>query len=197
MLVFYKARLVMLAIPKTGTTAYETALAPYADWVVSGPPDLKHAPLYRYDRFFRPIFEKVCGARMETLAVMRDPIDWLGSWYRYRRREDLRGQDQGTTGVSFDEFVKGYLKGKPPAFANVGRQGKFLTPRPGGEAVTHLFRYDDPASLHAFLHERLGISVHPERKNVSPQMALELSPGVERRLRQKLHEDFALFDRIG
>ena len=45
MLVFWKQKLVILSVPKTGTTAIEAALAPHADIVVSHPPEQKHAPL--------------------------------------------------------------------------------------------------------------------------------------------------------
>ncbi len=43
MLVFFKERLAFLSVPKTGTTAYETALRSRADLVISEPPMLKHA----------------------------------------------------------------------------------------------------------------------------------------------------------
>ena len=79
MLVFFKERLAFLSVPKTGTTAYETALAARADMVIREPPMLKHAPVYRYNRFIRPMFLRVCDAEMELMAVMREPISWLGS----------------------------------------------------------------------------------------------------------------------
>ncbi len=59
MLVFVKEGLAFLSVPKTGTTAYQAALADRADMVVSDPPMLKHAPVYRYNRFFRPMFDKI------------------------------------------------------------------------------------------------------------------------------------------
>ena len=105
MLVFTKSRLVFLAMPKTGSTAYHTALGPHADLVITDPPELKHAPIYRCDRFFRPIYDKVCGVELETLAVMREPVSWLGSWYRYRQRPFLNGKPNSTAGISFDDFV--------------------------------------------------------------------------------------------
>lgn len=196
LLVFFKERLVFLSVPKTGTTAYETALRNRADIVVSDPPELKHAPVYRYNRFFRPMFEKVCDVEMETLAVMREPISWLGSWYRYRQRPFMKGKESATHDLSFDDFVRGYLKGEPPAFANVGRQSKFLEPRPNGVSVTHLFRYEDQARLVAFLEDRLECQFETQRENVSPAGELTLSPGVERRLRQKFQEEFDLYNGI-
>ena len=195
-LVFFKERLVFLSVPKTGTTAYESALRDRADIVVSDPPELKHAPVYRYNRFFRPMFEKVCGVEMETIAVMREPVSWLGSWYRYRQREFMRGKPNATHDISFDDFVKAHIKGDPPEFANVGRQSRFLEPRPNGVAVTHMFRYEDPRRLDAFLAERLGQQIATRAENVSPKMELQLSPGVDRRLRQKCPEEFALYEAI-
>ncbi|SMO50995.1 hypothetical protein SAMN06265173_104144 [Thalassovita litoralis] len=194
MLVFWKEKIVFLSVPKTGTTAYQAALAPRATMVVTDPPELKHAPLYRYNRFFRPMFDKVGGADMETLAVVREPISWLGSWYRYRRRPFMEGRPNATHNVSFDAFVEGYLQGKPPGFANVGSQAKFLEPRPNGTAVTHLFRYEDQPELRRFLEDRLNVTLELTQENVSPQMSLDLSPEIERRLRRKRPEEFALWE---
>lgn len=196
MLVFFKERLVFLSMPKTGSSAYEAALRDHADIVISNPPDLKHAPLYRYDRFFRPIFENVCGVEMETIAVMREPIDWLGSWFRYRRRPFMDGKPNATHHVDFNGFVNAYMKGKPPAFAAVGRQSRFLTPKPGRPPITRVFRFDALAGLDAFLEDRLGVSLETPRLNVSPDLPLALAPGVERRLRDKFAEDFSLFDNL-
>lgn len=197
MLVFWKQGLVFLSVPKTGTTAWETALAPHAAIAVLDPPELKHAPLYRYNRFFRPMFEKACKTNgIETLAVMREPISWLGSWYRFRRRPFMKGKPQATFDVSFDEFVSAYIQGDPAGFANVGSQAKFLEPRPNGTAVTHLFRYEDQPALLDFLQTRLDMQITLSRSNVSPAMDLTLSPDIEARLRRRYAEDFALWESI-
>ena len=197
MLVFWTEKLVFLSVPKTGTTALETALAPKAAMVISNPPELKHAPVYRYNRFFRPMFEKACGEEnMETMAVMREPISWLGSWYRYRQRDFLKGKANSTQGKSFDEFVEAYCRGDRPPFANVGSQAKFLEPRPNGTKVTHLFRYEDQARIIAFLEDRLDTKITLGRENVSPRMALSLSPKVEEKLRRKCAQEFELYESI-
>lgn len=197
MLVFWKEKLVLLSVPKTGTTALETALSPRAAMVISDPPELKHAPVYRYNRFFRPMFEKACKEEnMETLAVMREPISWLGSWYRYRRRDFMKGQRNSTHDVSFDEFVDAYATGKRPPFANVGSQAKFLEPRPNGTSVTHLFRYEDQPALLGFLEDRLGGPIALAQENVSPVMDLTLSPRTESKLRRNCAEEFTLYNSI-
>jgi len=196
MLVFSSARLVFLSVPKTGSTAYEKALLPVASMVVSAPPELKHAPVFRYNRFYRPALEKFIGPDLEVLAVMREPIDWLGSWYRYRQRPSLKGQPSATRGISFDEFVQAYMKGKRPAFANVGSQAKFLEPQPNGTAVTHLFRYEDPEGLIRFLEARLGVQIETDRLNTSPAMPLDLSKKTAERFHRKCQDEYRLWSSI-
>ncbi|MEP2093890.1 MAG: gamma-glutamyl kinase [Paracoccaceae bacterium] len=183
-------------MPKTGTTAFQSALSPHADIVIKDPPQLKHAPVYRYNRFFQPMFEKACKVEMETLAVMREPISWLGSWYRYRQRPFMKGKPNSTAGLSFDQFIEAYMNDQKPGFANVGVQSRFLEPKPGGTPIDHLFRYEEQPSLVAFLKVRLGLTFRLERKNVSPPMDLQLSSGVETAFRKKFAPEFALYNSI-
>lgn len=194
MLVFWKEKLVILAVPKTGTTALAQALGASADIIVNNPPELKHAPLYRYNRFFRPMFEKAAKEEnMEVMAIMREPISWLGSWYRYRQRKDLDGRPASTKGLSFDDFVEGYLEDSQPAYANVGSQAKFLEPRPNGTKVSYLFRYESPDSMLAFLSARLNRDIVLEQVNVSARQNLSLSSELEMRLRTQYKSDFELY----
>jgi len=197
MLVFSKAKLVLLCVPKTGTTAYQTALGPHAAMVVRDPPELKHAPVFRYNRFYRPALEKFIGAPLDVVAVMREPVDWLGSWYRYRRRPFTKGQRSSTHDVTFDEFIDAYTRGDKPPFANVGSQAKFLEPQKNGTAVTHLFRYEDQEGLRNFLQDRLAVTFETVQENASPDMPLDLSAETEAKLRRKCADEFALWDGIG
>ncbi len=195
MLVFWKQRLVILMVPKTGTSALETALGPAASMVVNDPPELKHAPVYRYNRFFRPMFEKVGGTDMELVAVIREPVDWLGSWYRYRQRGFLEGKPTSTRGMSFDDFCDAYARGERPAYANVGSQAKFVEPRPNGVAVDHLFKYENQAGLLDFLETRLQLQIDLPRTNVSPRRETVLTSETDAKLRRKCAEDFEVWGR--
>jgi len=190
MLVFWKEKLVFLAVPKTGTTAIEGALAPMATTKIIDPPILKHSALYRYNRFLRPYFEGVGGQELETMAIIREPIDWLGSWYRYRGRDDLKGHPNSTAELSFDEFVLGYMKGKRPSHSEVGSQAKFITDESSDTAVSHLFKYENRDGFIAFLEDRLATKIALKQLNVSPSREFSLSPGVEKRLRRKMHAEF-------
>ncbi len=198
MLVFWNKKLVFLSVPKTGTTAIEEALAPHADMVISNPPELKHAPVYRYNRFFRPMFERACNVDdLELMAVMREPVSWLASWYRYRRRDFMRGHRNSTHDVSFEEFVQEYMKGDRKApFANVGSQAKFLEPRPNGVKVDHVFRYEDLPRVISFFEERLDQKITLERRNTSPEIPLELPAETMTKLRRKCAAEFELYESL-
>lgn len=191
MLVSIKAGLAYLAMPKTGSTAIETALATDCDIVMSGHPNLKHMRLRRFERQIRPILP---NGEVETVAMIREPVDWLGSWYRYRARPQLEGQRNSTAGMSFDDFVQSWLQDAPPPPARVGRPAEFLAPPQDGRGIAHLFRYDAMDMLVTFLSERFGRPLNLERLNVSPPMALDLAPSLHRALEERMAEDFALYE---
>lgn len=194
MLVFWKENLVLLAVPKTGSTALEGALAPRASMVLRDPPQLKHAPCYRYKRFLRPFFVQAGGQTPELMAVVRNPVDWLGSWYRYRTRPDLIGHENSTRNISFDDFVLEYCKGSPAPFANVGSQNKFLRINDGEIGAQHLFQYEQWDKVIDYLEDRLEMTIKLKQKNVSPQMDLSLSPSAEAKLRDKRAEEFEVWE---
>jgi len=192
-LVFFKEGFVLLAVPKTGTTALAGALAPRAAMVLRDPPHLKHSTIFRYRRFIEPFFEKAGGKRLETVAVVREPISWLSSWYRYRGRAALDGHPNSTAKLTFDDFVDEYCRGKPAPFADVGSQAKFVSDQDDNIAVDHLFRYESDGALMAFLGARLGGDLSLPRLNVSPERETPLSPPVEEKLRRKRAAEFEIW----
>ncbi|MFE3835678.1 hypothetical protein [Pseudogemmobacter sonorensis] len=224
MLVFWEARLVFLATPKTGSTAIAEALESRAAISVQRPPLLKHTTVHRFRRFLGPYLEAASKDEWCVVALMREPRDWLGSWYRFRQRPDQTDARKSTRGMDFDSFVEAWCAPTRPAFADVGSQARFLRPRQG-QGVDRLFRYEDMAGFTAFLAERLdGAGSGPEaaapgtagsgaagsgvagsgtggialpRVNVSPEADLALSPATEARLREVAAEDFALYESLG
>lgn len=193
MLIFWKKKLVFLANTKTGSTSIEMALESLAHVSIQRPPALKHTSATRYRRFVAPYLETSAGGGgFETVALIRDPIDWLGSWYRYRLREGLPIPANRTGEESFASFAEAYLSDDRPAFARLGSQAKFLTDREGKLAVDHLFRYEEIDHFLEFLEDRLGCEITLPHLNVSPEAPTELSAELEARLRERLAEDYAL-----
>ncbi|MEO9821904.1 MAG: gamma-glutamyl kinase [Paracoccaceae bacterium] len=196
MMVFYKERLAFLSVPKTGTTAYQDALRHRADLMITEPPEIKHVTVRGYSKFVQPIYSQLCDTNLELMAVMRHPVSWLGSWWRYRQRPFMEGHPKATHDISFDDFVLAYLKGKRPLFANVGNQANFLKESKNSSGVTHLFRYEDQDQILAFLNERLDFRIETKKLNVSPSIPLTLSPEIEQKYRRKFSADFELYESI-
>lgn len=201
MLVFWKERLVLLAVPKTGTTALEGALAPRASLVLRDPPQVKHAPLFRYRRLVAPLLAASGSGPdlgpFETVAVVREPVDWLGSWWRYRSRPDLAGRPNSTAEVGFDAFVAEYCRDRPAPFAAVGFQARYVFGEDGAVGVTHLFRHEEPERLRRFLEERLRVRLELPRLNASPPREGALSPGTLARLRATRPDEFRAWEMAG
>ena len=195
MLVFWEQRLAFLATPKTGSTAIESALQPLAALAIERPPLLKHTTVHRYHRFIGPYLEAASGHRFTVVALMREPRDWLGSWFRFRQREDVPDQDKSTRQMSFEDFARAYCSDPRPGFADVGSQERFLRPRQG-EGVDRLFRYEEIDSFVHFLEDRLNCAITLPRVNVSPQADLHLSPETEAKLVDVQAEDHRLYRSI-
>ncbi len=196
MLVFWKARLVVLAVPKTGTTALEQALLPYADAAILNPPAQKHCNLRRYRNELQAFFEQRGSRQLDLMAVVREPVSWLSSWYRYRAREEIRGTPNSTADLSFDDFVEAWLRDHPPEFARVGRQSRFVADEHGQCGIDHLFRHDRLDQAVGFLEDRIRISLELRRSNVSPALDVGLSDPMAARLRAEAPEDFALWSDV-
>lgn len=156
MIFLHHARLVILSQPKTGTTALDNALVGRASIAVSNPPQLKHIQYHKFMTFVAPWIEAQAGLtrrEYEVVSVMREPVDWLGSWYRYRSRDALR--DAGSKkkegaysgNVSFEEFVQEVLKPKRErrAFAHLGSPCGVALTAEGSKRERRVFaQFDSP-----------------------------------------------------
>ncbi len=195
MLIFPKARLVLLAVPKTASSALENVLAPHAEIALTAPPRMKHMPLRRFERHFRHLLEEERFGRYETVAVIRNPESWLASWWRYRSRPEIAGRPQYAGELDFDDFVRDYLREPQPEHARVGSQARFLDARQGKAGVDHLFRYETLERLVDFLAERLGMEISLPSVNASPPRTGRLSPETAACLHAALQPDFELWEK--
>lgn len=194
MLVFWNERLILLAVPKTGTTALEEALLPRAALALRDPPALKHATPQRVRRHVLPLLRAGGAAEgWEMAAVIREPVSWLSSWFRYRRRDAIAGQANSTRHVTFDGFAEEWLAERPASWAQVGAQHRYAFGA-DGEPEARLFPYEEPARLHAFLESRLRTRIALPRLNVSPAMDTPLSPSLLDRLRRERPEEFRAWE---
>ncbi|MEM8690791.1 MAG: hypothetical protein AAGG57_02805 [Pseudomonadota bacterium] len=194
MLVFTEQNLAYLATPKTGSTAIEAALRPHADIILRG--RRKHMPAQRFRRKMLPFLDSAFGVRPETVAMIREPISQIRSWYKYRARAFKAGSPYSTQGLSFDQFVLDLIAEDPPQHALIGSQLAFLSDRTGALVVDHLFAYEHQPVFLDFLEERIGPPITLPRKNVSPPIEAPLSERVEAQLRAARTDEFSLHSQV-
>lgn len=194
MLIFPESNLTYLAVPKTGSTAVEMALRPRAEIVFAK--RRKHMNAQRYHSKVAPFLEQTFGIETETVAVMRDPVDQIRSWYKYRQRSEVAGQPRSTGALSFDDFIMAVTADEPPDFANIGSQHNFLTNRKGEVKVDHLYAYENQPAFLAFLSQRLGFEVVLKQKNVSPPIDAPLSEETLSVLKAARAKEFELYGRL-
>jgi hypothetical protein len=195
-MIFLKEKLVFFATPKTASTSIEMALGTTCDIRISKVPNAKHTPYRKYKRLLEPFVMSLTDDEPDTVAVIREPVDWLGSWYRYRSREDLQNAKNSTYGLSFNTFVEAYLSDNPPEYARVGSQVRFMSDKDGTLGMTHLFRYDDIDALVRFLQNRIKKQFTLGHANQSPKALLDLSPELQKALETAYAEDFELYARL-
>ena len=198
MLVLKEAGLVFLANPKTATQSLRAVLAPHARATPSDT-GAKHINATIYARKWANRIALRTGAVPETFAVMREPLEHLGSWFRYRQRDALRNHENSTYGLSFTDFIEAVLMPDPPPFARIGRQARFLGFLNGGPPVNYIFDYARLDLMMLFLSERLDVTLTLPLRNVSPEAgegALALPDDLLARLRQDQAAEFALYENV-
>lgn len=191
MLIFWDHRLVFLATPKAGSTAVEVALESLASVSIQRPGALKHTDIATYRRHVGPWLHAQTGEPFTTVALMRAPVDWLRSWYRFKLRDNDDDPLHRMNGVSFAHFAQDYGAPDGPSCLGIGTQSDFLT---DGECrVDRIFRYEDMAAFVAFLEDRLDCAIELPRINVPPAVNVDLAPAEEAALRRRMEADLSLY----
>ncbi|MGB3245558.1 MAG: hypothetical protein WBB25_13570 [Sulfitobacter sp.] len=194
MLIFLRHELAFLATPKTGSTAIEFALRPYAEVIFAR--NRKHIPAKRFKFRIAPFMEKTFGTRPRSVAIMRDPVEQIRSWYRYRTNPRLAGSDLHTADIDFETYVREVCSDSPPERARLGSQFSFLSDKEGRMITDHVFAYDNIPAFLDFMSGRLGEQIVLKERNVSPAIEAPLSDEGQQMLRTARADEFALYDRI-
>lgn len=178
MIVSIKYNFVFLCMPKCASTSTEAILRPFGQLVTDSGPRFKHINLRTYERFVKPLVVSRMRKRaarpldIEVICLFREPIDWLHSWYRYRRRQELlskRHSQNSTVNVGFVEFAREYVSENPLPFAKLGRQSQFVRDRKGNVGKVRLFRYEDYPGFLAYMSAKVGEELTAPHLNASPE----------------------------
>ena len=178
---------VLLALPKCASTTLEQALAPYASLVVDSPPARKHVGVSGFARTVAPVLAEQGHppGSYEVVSMFRDPVEWLGSWWRYRTRLGETARNS-THALSFEEFARAYLAADPDAPTPNGRPAQFLTHQ-GRIGVDRIFAVERPEAWQSWFSAQVGAEVDYGRRNVS---SASVTPELGERTRAELRAYF-------
>ncbi len=175
MLISMRYDFVFLCTPKCASTSVEAMLYPYSDIRLQGPNYLKHTNVREFETYIRPFLAaKTTVETLETICVVREPVSWLDSWYRFRARHRLRdpdhpSHDRSTADIAFPDFVRAYMSSPPPRFAaNIDSQFDFVKDGADEVGVQTIFRYERVEDLVAYMSRKVDASLTLPRRNVSP-----------------------------
>ncbi|MEM1079889.1 MAG: sulfotransferase family 2 domain-containing protein [Pseudomonadota bacterium] len=196
MLVFHNHGLVLFSIPKTGSTALEAALLPHASLAVQAPPEHRHMNRRVFAAQWEDLLNRRYDRRFETVALLREPVARLRSWYRYRATPAFAETPLSTVEISFDDFIAATLEESPPPHARIGAQDRFVAKPGGGLGITHLFDYGQIDLARDWLATALGRDLQLPRRNVSPKRDAPLSEPLRARLSLARAAEFALYARV-
>ena len=130
-------KFIFVAVPKTGSSSTEEALAPYQSNLTNQ--FNRHATCLKLQRDLpAEIWQNYF-----KFAFVRDPYDRMLSWYFYRKRKQLEDPSYPrhylyTGNISFDEFVETFSE-KELMF----KQVDFIAPHGGGLLVDAVGRFEN------------------------------------------------------
>ena len=191
-----------LCMPKCASTSIEKEIKNYCNVNISGYPGLKHINAINFHKHILSFHKKVFPKKkIEIFCMMREPIQWAHSWYRYRTRSELRSprnpaHSNYTGNMDFNEFVEGVLQKKQESFARIGMQSKFMCLADGSSGVDHIFPVEDMSRVESYLSGKIGKAVKIDASNVSPVKKFELDNELQAKLQIYFAKDYSLYNSI-
>ena len=189
-----------LSSPKCASTAIENSISNHCNITFTGNPALKHLDARVYSSSVLPLIKAlVPQADLVSFSLVREPLEWIASWYRYRTRpalsEPVHPHHKNYTGhLSYDEFIEEYIKqDRRKPFANLLRQYDFVKSASGDVGVDLVLPVNRLDLIADFFSSKIGEKIKIPRRNISPKMNLTLDPDREQRLREYLKKDLVLY----
>lgn len=196
MMLSTKAKTAFLAMPRNASTSIEAALLPFADIAFKGLPRFKHLNLAMYNLRLRPFLNANNYDDVKTVALFREPLCWLKSWYKYRSDPGIKLKRNSTAGLSFNEFIEAYLMEERPDFAKIGQQSNFVLDKNSNIGVDFIFKFDHLAEFNSFMSERFATQFHFQLANASIDRDIETSPSLISELKTKFALDYEIYENV-
>ena len=198
MLIGLRHRFIFVANTKSASTAIERALEAYAELHHRGNPARKHITLARTLEEYADLFARP-GMGAQTFfkfGVMREPMDWITSWFRYRKRKGARNPLPPE--MSFEEFWDRHDWNFTRADGQRNLQHRHFTAADGTVLADVIIPHHRLGEVFPEICAHLGVRAEPARRNVSrkPAETVNIPPRLRDELRTFYAEDYALFERL-
>ena len=174
--------------------ALEAALADRADVSAGGTAQLKHCNVSGFERDVERAQCRSDRAYLR-LCVIREPLDRLRSWYKYRLLPQFDDAKSSTKGMSFEEFILDQLDAKNGTLPKIGNQRRFVSRRDGSIGMHRMYAYTHLAQMIDELSSVLG-PIELAHSNVSPAANTDISEPTLAALKEARAPEFALYDQV-
>ena len=199
MLISKNFNFAFLSMQKCASSSIESMLRPHCDIILPVNP-FKHTNYRNYSKYIKPYLEEMANmGDAETICLVREPVSWLNSWYRFRSRSALRdpahkNHRNSTYHINFETFIEQYMTPNPPSYANVRSQYDFARNNAGTTGIDTIFCYEKMEHFIAYMSRKIGIDIELGHTNISPRPGNILSPELENLLKQYIPDDFELYE---
>ena len=203
MLIFAEKKLIIYSMPKTGTTSIQKALENSATikFGRTGKYGLKHIDAQNFQKWKKTLKNQFPGDKFVSCCVMREPIDLLRSWYKYRSRTKVKSDKQFTGNMTFDKYLNNLYEKKIQDKSNrtpFNRQSRFLFPK-NKMLIDRIFPYQNFDSFIEFITRKIGKDFEIPKVNISPKTAekeLVIKDDTLKKIEEFISFDKEIYDQI-
>ncbi|MDZ4753807.1 MAG: glycosyltransferase [Phycisphaerae bacterium] len=147
-------------VPRTGGTSLRTMLLS----------DGSTLPMRDHIRA-RDVIESIgmdAWSKLASIAVVRNPIDWMRSVWKYARATPLHSLYQQAQSQDFSSFVRAYPEWAQSEWGTQSvAQSAWLVDSDGRLAIRHVLRFENLAAEWAELAQTLGLHSYMPKLNAS------------------------------
>lgn len=153
-----KQRFIFLSNTKTASTSIESILRKHCNITLDRPPSVKHMSYRKICKNFNFLFSKP-GFEIDTFykfGVIREPIDWVISWFNYRSRQEIADpqhkQHKNYLGnTNFEEYIDLLDKGL------LAPQSNLFLDKNGKDAMNFIIRYENLEEDFNYVMKQIGL----------------------------------------
>lgn len=203
MLISTEKHFVFIANTKAASTSVEHVLMDHADIHYNDTPARKHIALHQAYTLYSALFDAPVPPsgrardRYFTFGVMREPLDWIASWFRYRKGNPVAAPLPDE--MTFEAFWRqGDWNIRTAEGWKYLQRHLFCAPAGGPVLADVIIPYPQLEAMFAEICTGLGITAQLPRQNVSHWQAQNVIPAhLHEELRDFYAPDYQLWHQLG